>query len=184
MKKTTLVLIAITLFFTNLYGENYNFKDGTFIQGDIFRDKGFEPNQWGVILTVKARQTRKVYVHHYPATEGALRPPLYYLSGISNPYGMPSCTPTRISFFHFSTFTLAGIQTEVEKMDMPKLKKAKALKAISIAMSGDVPKVMKNPDRQDVADWRKKYLTYLLRYSLKGKVIWGKDYLSLTSQEE
>ena len=143
-------------------------------QSQIFQEKGFEPSKGGIILAVG----KKIYVHHYPVVSGALSPPSsgYSFTGGLNPYGMPSCTPTRISFFHFSTFTLAGIRSEVKKMDMPAPKKKEVLKAIDEATRYDVPKIMRSPSANKTRRWRFKYSLYLSGYAKQGKLIWGEDY--------
>lgn len=180
MKKLTLLLIAITQIFSNLYGENFDFRDGTFLKAVILNEKGVEPDEHGIILTVNKR----VYIHHYPNTKRALSPPMYYLSDPGNPYGMPSCTPSRISFFHFETFNLVGIKETVEKMDIPAPKKKRALEAISKAMSETIPKEMKNPSHSRTMNWKFKVKLRLGGHIKRKVAVWAEDYFLLQPFEK
>ena len=131
MNKITLSLIFITQFLSNIYAESFSFKDGTLIKGNIFLAKGFEPDARGVILTVD----NKLYLHHYPYLRNrSCAPPNFYpyYSG-SNPtlplsnhsitfrgYSTTvKCTPSRISFFNFETFTLINIKEKITYSNIP-----------------------------------------------------------------
>ena len=150
MKKIALILVTITLFSNGFSAENVSFRDGTFLAANIFGEKGFEPDGNGVILTVGG----KVYLHHYPCTQGSRSVPTYYPSG-PNPYGISNCSPTRISFFHFETFSLLDVREKVLRMRIPVKKKIEAIKAIDRAMSLDPPNVMTSPTFKNKKSTRK-----------------------------
>ena len=177
MKKTALLLATITLFSDGFSAENVSFRDGTFLTANIFREKGFEPNGDGVILTVEG----KVYLHHYPCTQGSRSVPTYYYNG-PNPYGISNCSPTRISFFHFETFSLLGMRDRVSRMNIPVKKKVEAIKAINRAMSLNPPNVMTSPtykNKGHTKKWQRWCEVYVGRRFEIGQVVWGKDLESL-----
>jgi hypothetical protein len=174
MKKIALFLLGITQILPVYSAENFKFRDGTSVDGRIYVEKGFEPDGYGIILNIE----NSVYVHHYPATDRSLSCPLFYYGG-PNPFGpTPVCTPSRISFFHFETFTLAGIKESVTSMDIPKEKKKKALASIDKALSGEIPEVMTNPKlttRSANQKWEMWVDISLGKEFKKGTMIWGKD---------
>ena len=122
MRKIALLLVTITPFFTTFSAEKISFRDGTFLEASTYASKGFEPDKDGVILTVD----NKIYIHHYPCTDGSLSVPTFYYHG-PNPYAMPTCTPSRISFYHFETFTLSEMRTKISRMHIPYKKKVEAV---------------------------------------------------------
>ena len=173
MRKTALILVTITQVFTTFPAENVSFRDGTSLAVDIFDKKGFEPDGNGVILTVGG----KVYLHHYPCTQGSRSVPTYYPSG-PNPYGISNCSPTRISFFHFETFSLLGVREKVLRMRIPVKKRIEAIKAIDRAMSLDPPNVMTSPtfkNKKSTQKWQSWCEIYVGRRFEIGQVVWGKD---------
>jgi hypothetical protein len=178
IKKLTLLLLGITQVFTVYSSENFKFRDGTSIEGHIYAEKGFEPDEHGIILNVN----NMVYVHHYPVMDRSLSCPLYYYGG-PNPFvSTGSCTPSRISFFHFETFTLAGVRESVTKMSIPTKKKKKALDSIDKALSGEIPKVMTNPkliSHSSTKKWEMWVEIYLGREFKKKTMVWGKSLHSL-----
>ena len=50
MKKIVIALVTITQVFTTFPSENVAFRDGTFLDADIYLAKGFEPDKNGVII--------------------------------------------------------------------------------------------------------------------------------------
>lgn len=170
MKKIALVLVTITQVFTTFPAENIFLNDGTGLEAVIYRGKGFEPDKDGVILTVN----RKIYFHHYPCNKGSLRTPFFYYDG-PNPYNMPRCTPSRISFFHFQSFSLLDMRKDIIKMNIPYKKKVEAVKAIDWAMMGNPPNKMRNPSEKATKDWGSWVERNLARRFEIGQAIWGKD---------
>lgn len=171
MKTTALILVTITPFFTTFSSENVSFRDGTSLAVGIFNKEGFEPDKNGVILTVK----NKIYLHHYPCTDRSLSVPDYYYDG-PNPYGISSCCPTRVSFFHFETFTLSNMRSSISRMNIPAKKKAEAIKGIDRAMSLTPPKAM--TDHVNVKStkmWQRSCEGRVARRFEIGQVVWGKD---------
>ena len=172
MKKIALVLVTITQVFTTFPAENVSFRDGTFFKADIYNEKGFEPDKNGVILSFG----KKVYVHHYPSTRKSLAPPYFQNLG-PNPYGMSTCVPSRISFFHFETFALAGMKEDIHKMSIPHEKKLGAIKAIEEAMSLAPPKAMTLPtlnNKRISEQWQTYAEIWLAYHFKKGNAVWGK----------
>jgi hypothetical protein len=171
MNKLTLCLIFITLVFSNIYGEIYYFKDGTVVEGKIFMAKGFEPNAKGVILTVN----NKIYIHHYPYKRGAsCAPPIYYpYKSDPNPYGISQCTPTRISFFNFETFSLMDVKEKIAYSRIPYAKKLEAVKMINYAGANDKPKYM-TPSSLKTRKWESNVRIWGHFYIEKGVAVWGK----------
>jgi hypothetical protein len=174
MKKTALLLVTITQVFTTFPAENVFFNDGTGLEAAIFQGKGFEPDKNGVILTVN----RKIYFHHYPLTKRSLGVPFLYYDG-PNPYGMPSCTPSRISFFHFQSFSLLDMKRDIIRMNIPHKKKVEAVRAINIAMMGNPPNRMRYSDAKTVNRWQRWVETFQANSFRRGVAIWGKDLESL-----
>ena len=177
MKKTALLLATITQVFTTFPAENVSFRDGTSLAVDIFDKKGFEPDKYGVILTVK----NKIYLHHYPVTDRSLSVPTFYSSG-SNPYGISQCSPTRVSFFHFETFSLLNMREKVLRMNIPVKKKVEAIRGINRAMTFAPPEVMTSPaykNKKQTRQWQRWAETYVALHIEKGEVAWGKDLESL-----
>ena len=180
MKTATLLLASITLIFSTFSAEKVSFRDGTFLQADIYTKKGFEPNADGVILIVMD----KLYFHHYPPTKGSLAtPPRYFYHGL-NPYGISSCVPSRISFFHFETFALVGIREKISYMNIPAKKKAEAIKGIDKAMSENPPKEMTNPkniSKYYSKEWEDEVLLRTGFHHKRGRILYGQDYELLKS---
>jgi hypothetical protein len=186
MNKTTLSLIFITQFFSNIYAESFNFRDGTVVKGDIFLKKGFEPDAKGIILTTN----NKLYLHHYPYVEGrSCAPPVFYPyysgSNPTLPLGDNSitfrgysttvkCTPSRISFFNFETFTLVGIKEKITYSNIPVVKKVEAIKMINYAMSNSKPNYMK-PSRAKTDKWNRHVKIYANWHIKNGNVAWGEN---------
>jgi len=182
MKSLTLLLVSITPIFFTFSAENVGFRDGTYLEANIYAEKGFEPNADGVILAVMD----KLYFHHYPPSKGSLVNPSFYYHG-PNPYGISSCTPSRISFFHFETFTLAGMKEDISRMNIPVEKKAEAIKGIQKAMAENPPKKMTNPKRISKyysREWQNQVLLRTSRHHKKGRIIYGQDYKLLKSLKE
>ncbi len=109
MKK---LICVIVLLINNaiVFGETFEFKDGTKVKGKILYSKErdtFNINGKGLHLIVEGG----LYVHDYPYTRSISetyvpRPP----SQISmNPAGLPTCLPTRINFIQFSRHTIRDI---------------------------------------------------------------------------
>ena len=174
MKKAALLLVTITQVFTTFPAENVFFNDGTALEAKIFQGKGFEPDKDGVILTVN----RKIYFHHYPCKQGSLRTPFFYYDG-PNPYNMPRCTPSRISFFHFQSFSLLDMKKDIIKMNIPYKKKVEAVRAINWAMMGNPPTKMRNPSEKATKNWESWVRRNMARRFEIGQAIWGKDLESL-----
>lgn len=173
MRKTALLLVTITLFSNGFSAENVSFRDGTFLAANIFGGKGFEPDGDGVILTVGG----KIYLHHYPCTQNSRSVPTYYYNG-PNPYGISNCSPTRISFFHFETFSLLDVREKVLRMRIPVKKKIEAIKGIDRAMSLNPPNVMTSSTFKNEAStrkWQSWCEIYVGRRFEIGQVVWGKD---------
>ena len=93
-------------------GFKFEFKDGTVVYGKVFSDQFYRPNNKGISIQVDG----KIYVHHYPTREytRTYAPP--YLDIEYNPYGIPTCSPTRISFMHFKNSTLKSLYNSYSKM--------------------------------------------------------------------
>jgi hypothetical protein len=177
MKKIALLLATITQVFTTFPAENVSFRDGTSLAADFFDKKGFEPDKDGVILTVK----NKIYLHHYPVTDRSLSVPTFYFSG-KNPYGISQCSPTRISFFHFETFSLLNMREKVLRMNIPVKKKVEAIRGIDRAMTFTPPEVMTSlayKNKKQTKQWQRWAETYVAFRIAKGEVVWGKDLASL-----
>ena len=173
MKKTALLLVTITQVFTTFAAENVSFRDGTHLRADIYKEKGFEPDKDGVILS----WNNKIYIHHYPVMDNSLSVPYFYYHGPS-PYGMSSCVPSRISFFHFQSFTLVNMKEKISKMNIPKEKKEGAIKGIDKAMSDLPPKAMSNPkliNNKNTREWKARVMTYIGRHFPRGHAVWGED---------
>ena len=173
MKKIALLLVTITQVFTTFPAENVGFLDGTFLNADIYRAKGFEPDKNGVILTVN----RKIYVHHFPRTGKNLAPSYFYTHS-PNPYDMARCTPSRLSFFNFQSYTLVEMRENIVKMNIPLEKKVEAVKAIDLAMFGNLPEKLTKPSltgKLAVDMWQSACERRFVYYFKKGIAVWGKD---------
>ena len=171
MKKIALLLVTITQVFTTFPAENVAFLDGTFLNADIYRAKGFEPDKKGVILTVN----KKIYIHHFPRTGKNLAPSYYYMHS-PNPYNMAKCTPSRLSFFNFQSYTLVEMREDIIKMSIPLKKKVEAVKAIDLAMMGNFPaKLTKHTSEHAVEMWQTSCKIQFAYQFKRGIAVWGKD---------
>jgi hypothetical protein len=173
MRKIALLLVTITQVFTTFPAENVAFRDQTFLNADIYRAKGFEPDKNGVILTVD----KKIYIHHFPRTGRNLAPTYFYMSS-PNPYGMAKCIPSRLSFFNFQSYTLVKMREDIIKMDIPLKKKVEAVKAIDLAMMGNLPAKLTKPaltSRFAVSRWQESCEIRFAYGFKKGIAVWGKD---------
>lgn len=137
------------------------FKDGTKITADIY-----DPRPDGIILMVD----KKVYLHHYPFNKESPAPPDYNVR--DNPFYLPSCVPTRVSFFYLSQKT----QDELAE----RYKKVGTEKAIGIAyaIEKDKYKTMEDlkllPSLEKTRKWEYKALLEFHFAIDTQKVIWGK----------
>jgi hypothetical protein len=141
------------------------------VEGEIFVGKGFEPDAKGVILTVN----NKVYIHHYPYKRGAsCAPPIYYpyKSGL-NPYGISQCTPTRISFFNFETFSLIDVKESIARSRIPHAKKLEAVRMINHVGVSNKPKYM-IPSSLKTRKWESNVRIWGNFHIKKGVAVWGK----------
>jgi len=182
MKLATLLLVTITQIFNVFSAENVTFRDGTSLNASMFKGKGFEPDKNGVILTVD----NKIYVHHFPRTGRNLAPSKYYLAHCPNPYNMPNCVPTRLSFFNFESFTLLKMRENIIKMPIPYNKKLEAVRAIDVAMTNNPPKLLTAEYLTTNRVIRKWENTCLIRFAYafeKGVAVWGKDLESLKEND-
>tara|TARA_B100000959_G_C14982523_1_gene624154 strand:- start:1052 stop:1621 length:570 start_codon:yes stop_codon:yes gene_type:complete len=172
MNKLTLYLILITLVYGNIYGEIFHFKDGTVIDGKIFEAKGFEANAKGVILTIDG----KVYIHHYPYKKGlSCAPPIYYpYIKDPNPYGISKCTPTRISFFNFETYSLMDVKERITRSRIPYAKKLESVRMINYVGINDKPKYM-TPSREKTRRWESNVKIWSGSRIKQGMAVWGED---------
>jgi hypothetical protein len=187
MKKTALYLICITPILCNVSAETFDFRDGSTVKGEIYWEKGYEPNSKGIILSVN----KKLYFHHYPYVKGsscsppigfpyyAGRNPLLPLGHVhrSNFRGYSTtvtCVPSRISFFNFPTYTLNGIKERVANSRMSIASKLETIKMINHAMSHDKPKYM-IPSAQKTRKWQSHMRTYGNWHFKKGTAVWGRD---------
>ncbi|SVC65690.1 uncharacterized protein METZ01_LOCUS318544, partial [marine metagenome] len=106
MKK---IIIALTLFLAvtvtaQSQSRLFNFRDGTALRAKIHNTGDqWGPNANGVVLKVDDA----VYFHDYPSGSESLAPPLNQSD--SNPFSLPSCAPSRISFHHFTPGTLRNL---------------------------------------------------------------------------
>ena len=173
MKKIAILLVTITQVFTTFPAENVAFLDGTFLKADMYRVKGFEPNGKGVILTVN----KKIYIHHFPRTGKNLAPSYFYMHS-PNPYNMAKCTPSRLSFFNFQSYTLVEMRGDIIKMNIPLKKKVEAVKAIDSAMMGNFPAKLTKPSltsKYAVNMWQTSCEIRFAYFFEKGIAVWGKD---------
>ena len=113
MKK--IVIIALLCTSLALRSETFEFRDGTKVDGNIlYSKKDFlsNINRLGVHLETD----KGLYVHHYPYTRSMSEPyvPPPSLVSAMNPYGLPNCIPTRISFLQFSRKTLSNIHGDLD----------------------------------------------------------------------
>ena len=172
MRKIAIALVTITQVFTTFPAENVAFLDGTFLKADMYRAKGFEPNGKGVILTVN----KKIYVHHFPRTGKNLAPSYFYMHS-PNPYNMAKCTPSRLSFFNFQSYTLVEMREDIIKMKIPLKKKVEAVKAIDSAMMGNFPAKLTKPSSTSqyaVNMWQTSCERMFAYEFKKGIAVWGK----------
>jgi hypothetical protein len=173
MKNLALLLLTVTPFFTTFSSENVAFLDGTFLDADIYRAKGFEPDKNGVILTVN----KKIYIHHFPRTGKNLAPSYFYMHS-PNPYNMAKCIPSRLSFFNFQSYTLVEMREDIIKMSIPLKKKVEAIKAIDLAMMGNfTAKITKasTTSKYAVNMWQTSCEIKFAYFFEKGIAVWGKD---------
>ena len=188
MKRITLYLICITPFFSNISAETFHFRDGTVVEGEIFWGKDYEPNQKGVILSVN----KKLYLHHYPyVKESSCAPPMYYpyYAGKNPPlplldrarknslHGYSTtikCTPSRLSFFNFESFTLSDIRKEILYSKMSIMNKANTIKMIDYVMNNNKPNYM-TPSFEKTRTWKSHVRIYGNWHFTKGTAIWGES---------
>ena len=188
MKKIALYLICITPFFSKISAETFHFKDGTTVEGEIFWRKNYEPDSKGIILSVN----KKLYFHHYPYVKGSsCAPPIYYpyyagknpLLPLSDRVHKNSfhgysttvkCSPSRLSFFNFETYTLNDIKEKVTRSKMTVTDKVNTIKMINHAMNHDKPNYMISSSGK-TRKWERHMRIYGNWHFTKGTAIWGKD---------
>ncbi len=154
-----LAFLAVTF---STAGAELFFKDGTKVNADLFDAK---PE--GVVLLIQG----KVYIHHYPFHKEAFAPPEH--NAFDNPFHLPSCAPTRISYFHFAKNTQDDLVSKYKKVGTP------AAIAIAERIESDKyisPKELKlEPAENKSLHWRAKVLKEF-HYSFDTKkAVWGNN---------
>jgi hypothetical protein len=116
MKKIVIIILLCTsLVLRSETTYSFEFRDGTKVDGEILYSKiDFFSNidRMGVHLITK----KGLYMHHYPYSRSMSEPYVprpSYVPAI-NPYGLPTCLPTRISFLQFSRKTLSNIHGDLD----------------------------------------------------------------------
>ena len=113
----TILLLAFSATAEEPKGFKFEFKDGTVVYGKVFSDRWYSPNPKGISIQT---MDKKIYIHHYPYSYK--NAPTYYSPSldtiaIQQPYGVPSCSPTRISFMHFKNSTLKSLYTSYSRIN-------------------------------------------------------------------
>ncbi len=88
----------------------FKFRDGTTLRASVHTMGTWGPTARGLILKVNDA----IYFHDYPSAKGSLAPPVSESS--ANPDGLPSCSPARISFYHFVPETLRELSANMGSM--------------------------------------------------------------------
>ncbi len=107
MKSLSVVLLILTL---SAHARQFVFRDGTFLEADIYGRESFGPSPDGITL----HQRGMIYFHHYPSTSESYAPPTHVSA--SNPNYLPSCVPSRIAFVHFSRGTLLALRQDYARV--------------------------------------------------------------------
>ncbi len=143
----------------------FQFRDGTALRAKVHTGGQWGPTARGVVLKVGDG----VYFHDYPSSSDSLAPPVH--ESDANPFGLPSCTPSRISFKHFKPFTLRALNDSFGRL--PRSSMADAQRGISAALQ--------TPDRfyakssvNLAALWQLSVEREMGTHFRSGRAIWGK----------
>ena len=149
-------------------GFKFEFKDGTIVYGKVFSDRWYGPNTKGISIET---MDKKIYIHDYPPTHYA--PPLYTVE--YNPYGIPNCSPTRISYMHFKNSTLKSLYKSYSSTNN---KKHTAIsKSILSSMNKKGPSNDKEvPSIKKTEEWKRRINTqYGLIIEYGNRIKFGED---------
>tara|TARA_Y100000004_G_C8951998_1_gene428964 strand:- start:2810 stop:3370 length:561 start_codon:yes stop_codon:yes gene_type:complete len=173
-----IVIALLIILAHSLLAEKFELKDGTVVYGSVYADTLHQPNKDGITILT---QDDRIYLHHYPS-HGTYAPPVGYAA--KNPYGVPNCVPTRISFIHFENKTLARLHNAYSKVNSPEAKSISKAIVSAYHKKGpewprEVPSKEKTETYQRIVD---NHLGLLLKHQSKikrnasmKKIAWGKD---------
>jgi hypothetical protein len=161
-------IIALTLFLAvtvTAQSQLFKFRDGTTLKAKIHTGDQWGPNSRGVVLKVDDA----VYFHDYPSGPESLAPPIH--ESDANPFSLPSCAPSRISFRHFKPDTLRNLNADFGRMPTTTITDAR--RGINAALS--TPTRFHQPARTSLTStWRRMVEHEMGGHFRNGQAVWGK----------
>ena len=165
MKKYIITLTLFLAVTAQSQSRLFNFRDGTTLRAKIHAGDQWGPNANGVVLKVDDA----IYFHDYPSGSESLAPPIDQSD--ANPFGLPSCAPSRINFTHFTPRTLRGLSADFGRMPTSTI--ASARSGINAALKTPIrfhtPATTRLTSR-----WQQTVEREMSGHFASGRAVWGK----------
>ena len=164
-------LIGLTLFLTaTLTAQSqsrlFNFRDGTTLRAKIHTGARWGPNANGGVLKV----ADAIYFHDYPSGSESLAPPINQSD--ANPFGLPSCAPSRINFTHFTPRTLRDLGNAFGRAPSTM---ASARRGINAALKTPIRFHQHQPATTSLTSrWQQLVELEMGDHFATGRAVWGK----------
>ena len=176
MKKyiVTLTLFLAVTVTAQSQSRLFNFRDGTALRAKIHTGDRWGPNASGVVLKVDDA----VYFHDYPSGSESLAPPIN--ESDANPFSLPSCAPSRISFRHFTPGTLRDLNADFGHMRTPTI--ASARRGIKAMLK--TPTRFHTPSSNRLTSaWQQTVEREMNGHFDSGRAVWGKHIRAKTPSD-
>ncbi len=167
MKKyiVTLTLFLAVTVTAQSQSRLFNFRDGTALRAKIHTGDRWGPNANGIVLKVDDA----IYFHDYPSGSESLAPPINQSD--VNPFGLPSCAPSRINFTHFTPRTLRDLSADFGHMRIPTI--ASARRGINSALNTS-PGFFPSANTNLTTAWQQTVEREMNGHFASGRAVWGK----------
>ena len=169
MKKyiVTLTLFLAVTVTAQSQSRLFNFRDGTALRAKIHTGDRWGPNANGVVLKVDDA----IYFHDYPSGSESLAPPINQSD--ANPFGLPSCAPSRINFTHFTPRTLRNLSADFGRMPTSTI--ASARRGIDAALKTPIRFHQNQPATTSLTSkWQQMVEHEMSGHFDSGRAVWGK----------